>query len=173
MTKRAGRPLKLSHAIREQLCKFIALGVSLEAACEQEGIARSTFFEWLHRGRAAREDAEARALADAPSRSAPAASNAAVLKLLAATELPFVMLMASVEQALARAESGFALKIAKAADRDWRAAAWWLERRRPDAYGSRETVRVERAPASMTNDELVTELQELGFVSAALVATTH
>jgi transposase-like protein len=173
MTTRAGRPLKLNHAIREQICKFIALGVSLEAACEQEGIARSTFYQWLRRGREALEDAEARARTDLRSSSAPDVSKAAVLKLLAASDRPFVLLMAAVEQAQARAESDYVRKIAKAADKDWRAAAWWLERRRPDAFGNRETLRVQRVPALMTNDELIAELQELGFVNPALSSPTR
>jgi hypothetical protein len=34
-------------------------------------------------------------------------------------------------------------KVTAAADREWRAAAWWLERTYPDRYSSRRTVRTE------------------------------
>lgn len=175
MTHRTGRHHKLTQALREKICRCIAAGVSIEAACEQEGIGRATFYEWLRRGRTAIEDAQTLARTHSQPGDAPPPSCAAVLKLLAAEQMAFVALLASVEQALARAEVFYSRKIADASNNDWRAAAWWLERRRPDTYGNRETVRIERAPASMTNDELVAELQELGFVptTGALVATTR
>ena len=42
---------------------------------------------------------------------------------------------ARVEQAEADAEVRFGAQVAQAAGNDWRAAAWWLERRRSKAYG--------------------------------------
>jgi hypothetical protein len=45
----------------------------------------------------------------------------------------------TVERAEAEAESRFLAQIAKAAaDGTWTAAAWWLERRRPEAYARRD-----------------------------------
>jgi hypothetical protein len=44
-------------------------------------------------------------------------------------------LRARVEKAEADAEVRFAAQIARAAGDDWRAGAWWLERRRPKSYG--------------------------------------
>jgi len=47
----------------------------------------------------------------------------------------------AVEKAEADAEARFLGQIAKAAaDGTWTAAAWWLERRRGDAYGKRERI---------------------------------
>lgn len=45
---------------------------------------------------------------------------------------------AAVESAEAKAESYYVTIIHEAARDDWRAAAWWLERRRPDSYARRE-----------------------------------
>ena len=169
MTHDVGRRPKLSPALRENVCKFIALGVSPEAAAAQEGIARSTFYAWMQRGRAAIADLESRAVAtrgDEQTHGGTKQRDAALIELAARKDSPFVELVTAVEQALAVAEVGFTTKIRQAADRDWRAAAWWLERRRSECYGGRETIRVERAPGNMTNDELVSELAALGFVPA-------
>ena len=40
-----------------------------------------------------------------------------------------------VEKAEADAEVRFAAQVAQGAGEDWRAAAWWLEHRRPASYG--------------------------------------
>lgn len=42
----------------------------------------------------------------------------------------------AVLQAEAEAEGRFVARIAADAQTDWRAAAWWLERRRPETYGT-------------------------------------
>jgi hypothetical protein len=41
----------------------------------------------------------------------------------------------TLEHALAGIESQLTKCLVDAARKDWRAAAWWLERRRPEVYG--------------------------------------
>lgn len=159
---------KLTKNVRENICKFIALGVSQESAAAQEGVSRSMYWAWLRRGRNALEVAMTQAHRSLPEGGGQLADGA-FAQFIEKPELPFAELAASVDEALGKAEAGYTLKIAKAADRDWRAAAWWLEKRRPDLYGQRETVRIERDPAAMSNDELLSELNELGFVQASVV----
>lgn len=165
---RASGTHRLTKNVRENICKFIALGVSQESAAAQEGVSKSQYWSWLRRGRAALEDAMARARMALPEDGKQIADGA-FAQLIDRNDLPFAELAASVEEAFGKAEAGYTLKIAKAADRDWRAAAWWLEKRRPDLYGNRETVRIERDPAVMSNEELVSELNDLGFVQASVV----
>lgn len=161
---------KLSKNVRENICKFIALGVSQESAAAQEGVSASQYWSWLRRGRAALATAQQRARETLPDGGSDLRDGAFV-RLLERHELPYVELAAEVDAALGKAEAGYTLKIAKASDRDWRAAAWWLEKRRPDLYGSRESAlaRLEHDPAVMSNEEIVSELNELGFVQASVV----
>ena len=81
------------------------------------GIARSTYYSWLSRGRHARE------------------SHASGLTL-SPKEKPFLDFLDSVERASIAPEIGALRIIQRAADGgSWRAAAWFLERRYPHKWG--------------------------------------
>ena len=56
-------------------------------------------------------------------------------------------LRARVEKAEADAEVRFTAQVAHAAGDDWKAATWWLERRRPASYGRAQAA---AAAAAMT-----------------------
>jgi transposase-like protein len=68
-----------------------------------------------------------------------------------------------LDQALAKAEVGVTMHVVKAAQHDWRAGAWWLERRRPEHYGAKQTVVLEKAPTEMTDEELDAALAKHGY----------
>lgn len=53
----------------------------------------------------------------------------------AGTSKAMVRFAAQLERALAAAETRLTLNVINRAKDDWRAGAWWLERRRPDVYG--------------------------------------
>lgn len=55
----------------------------------------------------------------------------------AGTSKAMVQFAAQLERALAAAETRLTLNVINRAKDDWRAGAWWLERRRPDVYGDR------------------------------------
>lgn len=160
---------KLNPTVRANICKFLGYGVSIDCAAEQEGVTSVTFYSWLRKGRSAL--AEARAAWD-DQHPGEDPSEAELLALIDPARLEFVHLVTEVQRAYARAEGGYTRHIHNQAQKDWRAAAWWLERRRPLHYGNRAELTIERedrAPAAMTNDELLTELQSLGFVQATVV----
>jgi len=45
-----------------------------------------------------------------------------------------------VEKAEHRAEAAFTLSVVAAVPKNWTAAAWWLERRRHESYGRRDSI---------------------------------
>lgn len=74
--------------------------------------------------------------------------------------------VADMDQALAKAEVGVTMHVIKAAQHDWRAGAWWLERRRPEHYGTKQTVVIEKAPEQMSDEELDEALAKHGYALA-------
>jgi len=101
------RPTKFTEETIERLCEAIALGETYVGACVYAGIAFDTFNEW-RKGeypRGADKDLKA-AFSERLTRAEAEASMAA---------------LRSIRRA--------------AMDGDWRAAAWWLERRRPESFG--------------------------------------
>ena len=100
-----GRPTLLEPGAREILLTAIGAGNRLPAAARIAGISPKTLSEWLRRGRG--------------------------LDARAATPL-HTQLVDDVELAQAQAESNALEMIRKAAARDWRAAAWFLENSHDD-----------------------------------------
>lgn len=46
----AGRPTKYTAKIAEQICKLVAVGVSVEAAAQSQGVSKATVYNWKERG---------------------------------------------------------------------------------------------------------------------------
>ena len=131
----SGRHSKATPAICQAIAQAIERGANIEAAAVAAGVAHSTVCEWLARG----EGRHPR-----PSTPDLEAFAAAVRKAEAAFECALV---ARINEA-ATDDGG----------RDWRAAAWLLERRFPDRWGRR------------TRAEVATTVQASGSAAAALAA---
>jgi hypothetical protein len=101
----AGRPTKYTPAIGQQICKLVAAGVSVEAAAQSQGIGKRTVYDWKERGQA---------------------DNAAE---------PYASFALDLEKAMGDIEARLTMSVTAKAKADWRAGAWWLERRRPEVYG--------------------------------------
>jgi hypothetical protein len=102
-----GRPIQLDEQATERIIAVLAAGGYAETAAAAAGVSRRTFFDWLDRG-----DPDGTAEADAPFRE----------------------FRAKVERARAEGESRNVALIARAAAKDWKAAAWMLERQFPDRW---------------------------------------
>src|SRR5205823_5588913 len=105
-----GRPSKLTPALEERILRAIKAGNHARVAAEYAGVHRATFHRWLERGD-------------------PTGSDA--------VDQPYRDFRAKLEQARAVAEARDVTLISKAAERDWRAAAWRLARAAPSRWGTR------------------------------------
>jgi hypothetical protein len=107
------RPCKLTEELMVSLCKTLSIGVDVNTACLREGISRATYYVWRQRGLGG-EGHE--------------------------PEEPYAQFVEAVDKAIANAEARMLANVVKAADSDWRAAAWFLERRNREVYGSTQKV---------------------------------
>jgi hypothetical protein len=133
--------LKLTPDRQTGICAAIRAGVRPEIAAVCSGVGARTYYRWMQRGRAA--DAEPL----------------------------YVAFAEAVEISLAEWEAREVMLIGEAAERDWHAAAWRLERRLPTVYGKRERHEIANADegpfriaagASFDPDHLtVEELEQL------------
>jgi hypothetical protein len=108
-------------------------GCSLGAAARVAGIGETTLRDWRKRGAEELEQTEHQADID-PEREPESFGE-------------FVM---TLEHALAGIESQLTKCLIDAARKDWRAAAWWLERRRPEVYGDAKVKIDDDAPNATT-----------------------
>jgi rubrerythrin len=116
-----GRPTKLTPDLQRQVCDTLRRGAYLETAAALAGVDRTTLQEWLRRGR--RED-----------------------------DGPYVEFSRAVQSAQAEAEMRDLDRVDAAAEAGtWQASAWRLERRSPERWGRRTSVKLE-APAEGDDD---------------------
>lgn len=122
------RPIKLNQKIHDELVSVIRSGNYIETACAYVGIHKSTFYDWLRKGAKEIDRVEKN-------------PRARVTKEME----PFVELSNAVEKALAHAEVRDVAIIGKAAETQWQAAAWRLERKFSDRWGRKERHELEHS----------------------------
>jgi transposase len=106
------RPQIITPELIKKICDYIAAGHSYAKAAKLAGIAESTFFRWRMMGQ------------------------------LEGAEPIYVAFYCEIEEASAFSESEALQLVRSSAIRDgnWRAAAWFLERRFPHRYGKQTLV---------------------------------
>lgn len=110
---KVGRRPKLTPEIQERICNLLKLGNYKETAARASGIAVSTLYLWMDKGR---QDVEAE------------------------IESAYSEFLEAIESAEADGEAGLLLKVRSAANESWQAAAWMLERKSPERYARRVVV---------------------------------
>lgn len=119
MAKQGRKVSKLSDPKVSILLQALTGGNYIETACAYAGLAPSTIYRWLERGRAEKASIEA---GNKPN----------------ADEAEYLELCEAVEKARAAAVISNVTIIQQAArNGQWQAAAWWLERSMPQQYGRR------------------------------------
>jgi transposase-like protein len=107
------RPSKISRELIDVVAEQVEAGAYFESAAVAAGVNKTTLYRWRERGEADLEHGRD------------------TLEALFCTAL---------ERAAAVAERTASLNVLRASLVDWRAAAWYLERRRPDRWGRRDHV---------------------------------
>lgn len=134
----AGRPTDLTPERRDKIVQVIRTGSYQQIAAAAAGISTTTFYRWMERGADPNE-----------------------------TDPRYAEFRDAVETAKAEAEAALVATIRAAAPTNWQAAAWILERTRPDRY----TRRVEHAgpgggPVKIETTTIETLLLDAGRAEA-------
>jgi transposase len=106
--KKVGRPSKLTPELREEIVDLIKTGNYIETVCAMVSINKTTFYKWLKK-------------ADESTRPNK-----------------YTKLRDDVEKAQAWSEARDVAIISKHSEKNWRAAAWKLERKYPTRWGKKK-----------------------------------
>ena len=104
----AGRPSKLTKQVEADLTLLLAEGMPVKLAAAATEVSARSVRRWLAKGDLRERVAEVRAA----ERSRDVASDKAT------------------------SEARLVVLLLRAAQSDWRASAWWLERRYPERWGA-------------------------------------
>lgn len=122
----SGRLTKLTDEVQGKIVNAIRAGNYIETAAAYAGVNKTSIYEWLKRGAREQERVER-------------TPRARLLK----GEEKFVAFSNAVQKALADAEVRDVAIIGKAAESEWTAAAWRLERKFPGRWGRKDRNAVE------------------------------
>ena len=115
--RRGRRTRLLEKSVMQRVVEATRAGLTASATADYAGISRSAFFDWMRRGRQASDAFDAG-------------------DLVADSELPFLEFLDEIRRIKAATEVGILAIIEDSAVKgNWRAAAWLLERSRPETWG--------------------------------------
>ena len=143
-----GRPSQLTPKLKKDFLDAIAAGSHYEPACAYVGISYTTFRQWMQRGQGTH------------SRKSSA---------------EYVDFVEAVHLAEAKGEISAIAAIRGATKKDWRAAAWMLERRHPDRWSVTQKIQLQLEAEvnaiydAIENDETI-PLEHKKAVFAAIAA---
>lgn len=115
-----GRRTICTPELTERICEVLRNGNYVQTACEFVGISESAYHKWVSRGEAELARMEAEGL-DEPD---PAKE-------------PYVRFVEQTTHARSAARVKAITTIRQAADKDWKAEAWYLEHGHRDLWGKR------------------------------------
>jgi transposase-like protein len=122
---KGGRPSKLTPELREEIVSLIKTGNFIEMTCAIAGINKSTFYDWMRRGKESKRHTR------------------------------YKKFYNEVTQAQAWSEARDVAIISKHAETSWRAAAWKLERRFSQRWGKTKTKKEEKRSIKVKQEDNV------------------
>lgn len=132
---KVGRKPKLTKEMIKNLGDALQAGNYIETACDYAGINRATLYRWLQEAEQTGAKPLLRELSD------------------------------TVRTKRAEAEMRNVLRIQKAADDSWQAAAWWLERSQPKKWSKQTNVELSGVGSSPINVAVDTRAALLELLS--------
>jgi transposase-like protein len=114
--KTAGRNTKLTSGLQSELLAMLTTGAYIEHACKAVGLHPATYYNWINLGQEYANDLE---LGKTPNKKSRV----------------FFEFFEAVERARARTATRVVGLVMRAAEKDWRAGAFWLERSFPKEWG--------------------------------------
>jgi transposase len=103
------RPQKITYELIYKICEDIARGFSYDQAALNNGISASTFFRWMRKGK----------------------------ELDAEQIYKDLVRLVDVASEFSEAEALQLIRSEAIMSRNWKASAWFLERRFPEKYGKK------------------------------------
>ena len=122
--KPTGRPSKLTPELQEEICESIRAGNYIETSAARAGVHKASLYDWLKKA-GVELDRVRRGKAEGLSFKVSERAQ------------PYVRFLDAVKKAEAEAEARDVATIAKAAEKQWQAAAWRLERKHYKRWGRR------------------------------------
>lgn len=121
---------KLTDEVQETLIKSLENGLAIKSACGRASISEKTFYNWYNKGAEAKSG-------------------------------KYKNFHDAVDNAKNTAQSNFENIIASAANKGtWQAAAWWLERRRPEMYKLKESHEIDAKVQSDVTVNLLDKVKQ-------------
>jgi len=122
------KPSKLNDRRIKRICDALAVGATYQTAAEYAGISRQTLAKWIKHGERMHFGKQKQ-------------------------------LVEAVYEAQGRAKIAALATIARASkDGDWKAAAWFLERREPEGYGRSDRVKLTATVDATVEDARASKL---------------
>lgn len=122
-----GRPSKLTPGIQEDIVERIRAGVHGEVAARAAGISERTFYLWKEKG----ESGEGRYSQFLQSiKEAEAEAEEDALRAIREAATGWKKTKTRIKQS----DKGFEETVEESEERNWQAAAWYLERKHPERW---------------------------------------
>lgn len=134
----AGRETKLNKEMIAEIANYIELGFTAKDTCEAVGISQETFFRWKKQGKRDKENG---------------------------IKSEFYEFYESIKKGKHKIKQLMLSKIVQAADENWNAAAWWVERNFPEDYSLKPELRQKKTKnkgkqVESDVDEIINKLNE-------------